>query len=95
MRRAERLRAARPGRTNNYRLEADAGGIGDMVPPDVPDGEVEGVVIGAGVLVLLLAGFGPQAPSANNADSARDSPAADRVKDLIIEFPCEYQTAKI
>lgn len=49
-----------------------------MAPPDVPDGEVEGDVIGAGeVEEPAVSGLGPQAPSANRADKASESGTTD------------------
>ena len=82
----DRLKKAEPERRvaetqTNYRdAGAEADGIGLMLPPDVPDGEVEGEVDGevdgAGVTVDPEEfGLGPQAASANTADRTRDSEA--------------------
>jgi hypothetical protein len=68
---------------------AEAGGVGVMAPPEVPEGEVEGEVIGAvepGVLVS--AGLGPQPPSATSADTAKEIEARDlsEVSNMKIPF---------
>lgn len=57
---------------------AEAGGIGVVAPPDAPEGAVDGEVIGAGVVVVLVvSGLGPQALSANTADKASRTGATD------------------
>ena len=65
-----------------------------MAPPDVPDGEVDGEVIGAGVVVFPAeSGLGPQAPSANRADRASERGATDLREASDIKIPFKRVTA--
>lgn len=73
---------------------AEAGSVGVMAPPDVPEGEVDGDVIGAGVVVVPdVSGFGPHAPSANREDSASESVVTDLRGANDMEIPFKRVTA--
>lgn len=80
-----------PGERKPYLAAgAEAGG---MAPPDVPEGEVDGVVIGAGV-APGVSGFGPQAPKASRAEKPSESVTTDLSGASDIKIPFERVTAR-